>query len=89
MPDVPRPINLLHVGRTDLNSDTVRPTVDIYTGTILVNIYLRPYQEATNTLAANGGIDWLAGESLLVLGGPMAVVPTAWIVWRMINKTYR
>jgi sodium/pantothenate symporter len=55
---------------------------------ILTRIYLRPYQEATGTLAAGGGINWLSGESLLVLGGPMVVVPTAWIAWRMINKTY-
>jgi sodium/pantothenate symporter len=55
---------------------------------ILVRIYLRPYQEATGTLAANGGIDWSSGESLMVLGGPMVVVPTAWIAWRMIRKTY-
>jgi len=55
---------------------------------ILVRIYLRPYQEATGTLAASGGIDWTTGEALLVLGGPLVVVPTAWIAWRMINKTY-
>jgi len=55
---------------------------------ILVRIYLRPYQEATGTLAASGGIDWSSGESLLVLGGPLVVVPTAWIAWRMIKKTY-
>jgi hypothetical protein len=55
---------------------------------ILVRIYLRPYQEATGTLAASGGINWLSGESLLVLGGPLVVVPTAWIAWRMIKKTY-
>ena len=55
---------------------------------ILVSIYLRPYQEATGTLAASGGIDWSTGEALMVLGGPLVVVPTAWIAWRMINKTY-
>lgn len=55
---------------------------------ILVRIYLRPYQEATGTLTASGGIDWSSGESLLVLGGPIVVVPTAWIAWRMIRKTY-
>jgi len=56
--------------------------------TILVRIYLRPYQEATGTLTASGGIDWSTGESLMVLGGPLVVVPTAWIAWRMIKKTY-
>jgi len=55
---------------------------------ILVRIYLRPYQDATGTLAASGGIDWTTGEALLLLGGPMVVVPTAWIAWRMINKTH-
>jgi sodium/pantothenate symporter len=55
---------------------------------VLVRIYLRPYQEATGTLAASGGINWFSGEGLLVLGGPLVVVPTAWIAWRMINKTY-
>ena len=56
---------------------------------VLVRIYLRPYQEATGTLAASGGINWFSGEGLLVLGGPLVVVPTAWIAWRMINETYR
>jgi len=54
----------------------------------LINIYIRPYQEATGTLTAGGGIDWLSGESLLVLAHPIVVVPTAWIAWRMIRKTY-
>jgi hypothetical protein len=56
---------------------------------VLVRIYLRPSQEATGTLTASGGINWLSGEGLLVLGGPLVVVPTAWIAWRMINETYR
>ena len=51
-------------------------------------LVLRPYQEATGTLAASGGINWLSGESLLVLCAPCVVVPTAWIAWRMIKKTY-
>lgn len=55
---------------------------------VLMRIYLRPYQEVTGTLAADGGIDWTTGESLLVLGGPTVVLPTAWIAWRMIKKTY-
>jgi len=56
---------------------------------VLVTIYLRPYQEVTGTLAAGGGINWLSGEGLAILGGPLVVVPTAWIAWRMINRTYR
>lgn len=55
---------------------------------ILINIYIRPYQEATGTLAAGGGIDWLSGESLLVLAHPVVVLPSAWIAWRMIRKSY-
>jgi len=49
---------------------------------------VRPYQEATGTLSASGGINWLTGESLLVLAGPIVVLPTAWIAWRMIRKSY-
>ena len=55
---------------------------------ILFTIYIRPYQEITGTLKPGGGIDWLSGESLLVLGGPAVVLPTAWIAWRMIRRTY-
>ena len=55
---------------------------------ILINIYIKPFQEATGTLAAAGGIDWLSGESLLVLAHPVVVLPTAWIAWRMIRKSY-
>jgi sodium/pantothenate symporter len=55
---------------------------------ILITIYVRPYQEATDTLSADGSINWLSGESLLVLSGPVVVLPTAWVAWRMIRKTY-
>ncbi len=55
---------------------------------ILLTIYVRPYQEATGTLGAGGGINWLSGESLMVLSGPVVVLPTAWIAWRMIRKSY-
>jgi sodium/pantothenate symporter len=54
----------------------------------LLNIYVQPYQEATGTLLAGGGINWVSGESLLVLAGPIVVLPTAWIAWRMIRKSY-
>jgi sodium/pantothenate symporter len=54
----------------------------------LLNIYVQPYQEATGTLLAGGGINWMSGESLLVLAGPIVVLPTAWIAWRMIRKSY-
>ena len=55
---------------------------------ILLNIYVKPYQEATGTLGASGGINWMSGEFLLVASGPVVVVPTAWIAWRMIRKSY-
>ena len=55
---------------------------------VLLTIYVRPYQEATGTLSAVGGINWWSGESLLVLSGPIVVLPTAWIAWRMIRKSY-
>ena len=37
---------------------------------------------------AGGGINWISGEALLVLAGPFIVLPTAWIAWRMIRKSY-
>jgi Na+/proline symporter len=55
---------------------------------ILFTIYVQPYQEITGTLNTEGGINWLSGESLLVLAGPLVVLPTAWIAWRMIRKSY-
>ena len=55
---------------------------------ILLTIYVRPYQEVTGTLTAGGGINWLSGEVLLVLSSPLVVVPTAWIAWRMIRRSY-
>ena len=55
---------------------------------VLLTIYVRPYQEATGTLSASGGINWFSGEALLVLSGPVVVLPTAWIAWRMIRKSY-
>ena len=56
--------------------------------TILMTIYVQPYQEATGTLGSGGGINWLSTESLLVLATPVVVLPTAWIAWRMIRKSY-
>ena len=55
---------------------------------ILLTIYVQPYQEITGTLKTGGGINWLSGESLLVLAGPVVVLPTAWIAWRMIRNSY-
>jgi len=55
---------------------------------ILMTIYVQPYQEATGTLTAAGGIDVFAGESILVLVHPIVVIPTAIIAWRMIRKSY-
>jgi len=46
---------------------------------ILITVYVQPYQEITGTLTAGGGINWLGCESLLVLAGPVVVLPTAWI----------
>lgn len=54
----------------------------------LLTIYVRPYQESTGTLSAGGGINWWSGEALLVLSGPIVVLPTAWLAWRMIRKSY-
>jgi len=55
---------------------------------ILLSVYVQPYQEITGSLSAGGGINWLSGESLLVLAGPVVVLPTAWIAWRVIHKSY-
>lgn len=55
---------------------------------ILLTIYVHPYQEVTGTLSTGGGINLLSGEALLVLSSPLVVVPTAWIAWRMIRKSY-
>ncbi len=32
--------------------------------------------------------DDLSGEALLVVAGPVVVLPTAWIAWRTIHKSY-
>ena len=66
-------------------------TLAVYSMTmclILLTIYVYPYQEATGTLGAGGGINWLSGEALLVLASPVVVLPTAFIAWRMIRKSY-
>ena len=55
---------------------------------VLLTVYVHPYQEATGALGAGGGINWLSGEALLVLAGPVVVLPTAWIAWRMMRKSY-
>ncbi|MBT8047528.1 MAG: sodium:solute symporter family protein [Xanthomonadales bacterium] len=55
---------------------------------ILLRVYVLPYQQATGGLSTDGGINWLSGEALLVLASPVVVLPSAWIAWRMIRKSY-
>lgn len=54
---------------------------------VLITVYVQPYQAATGTLNTGGSFNWLSTESLLVLSGPVVVLPTAWIAWRMIPKS--
>jgi hypothetical protein len=54
----------------------------------LLTVYVYPYQEATGTLAAGGGFNFFSGEFMLVAAYPFVVLPTAWIAWRMIRKSY-
>ena len=82
----------LEVSRSKLRITRYAPLVlAVYSVTmcvILLTIYVQPYQEATGALSAGGGINWISGEALLVLAGPLVVLPTAWIAWRMIKKSY-
>jgi Na+/proline symporter len=55
---------------------------------ILLTIYVQPYQEATGTLSTGGSINLFSGEALMVLAGPIVVLPTALIAWRMIRRSY-
>ena len=75
----------------DIYSGAVLFSLIVYSATmcvILITVYVQPYQEITGTLNTGGGINWLSGESVLVLAGPVVVLPTAWIAWRMIHKSY-
>jgi len=54
---------------------------------VLIKVYLQPYQEATGILNVSGSINWLSGESLLVLAHLIEVLSTAWIGWHIIRKS--
>lgn len=55
---------------------------------VLLAYYVRPYQAATGTLAAGGGIDWLTGEALLAASWGVVYVALGLFAVRATRQTY-
>lgn len=56
---------------------------------VLINYYVRPYQVATNTLNADGSIQWMTGESLLALSWFAVYVALAVFAIKVIRRGYQ
>lgn len=55
---------------------------------VLLTWYVRPYQAATGTLRADGGIDWMTGEALLALSWFGVYVTLGILAMQAIRRTY-
>jgi len=56
---------------------------------LLMMLYVKPYQESTNTLQPGGGIDWAAGEAILSLSWFVLFAVFGVIAYRVVSKAYR
>lgn len=55
---------------------------------LLLRFYVRPYQQGTGELTADGGINWLTGEAILPLTWALLYIPLGIIVYRVIRRGY-
>jgi len=55
---------------------------------VLLRWYVRPYQSATGTLAADGSLDLLTGEALLAMSWGVVYVFVGWLAARVIRRDY-
>lgn len=90
----------LHVTpESDIDSDQTRRTLwapaalatvnGLLMPYLLLHYYVFPYQRATGTLAADGGIDWLAGEAIVAMSWCAVYVTLGFIAAAIVWRDYR
>jgi Na+/proline symporter len=88
---------LHHTPNDEIDDDRTRrtlwaPVLIIANGlvmpVVLLRYYVKPYQAATGTLAADGGLDWLAGESLLAMSWLVVYGALGLVAIRAIRQGY-
>jgi Na+/proline symporter len=55
---------------------------------LLIRYYVHPYQSATGTLAADGSLDWLAGEAVLAMSWFVVYVSLGLFAAKVIRRGY-
>jgi hypothetical protein len=55
---------------------------------LLIKFYVRPYQTATGTLAADGSLDWLAGEALFAMSWFVVYVSLGLWAAKVLRRDY-
>jgi sodium/pantothenate symporter len=55
---------------------------------LLITYYVRPFQSATGTLSPDGSLDWLSGESILVMSWFLVYVSLGIFAVRIIRNAY-
>ncbi len=77
-----------HKTRTTLWAPAILIANGLIMPFLLITYYVRPYQEATQTLAANGSLDWFAGEAILVMSWFVVYVSLGIFSIRIIRNAY-
>ena len=55
---------------------------------LLIHFYVRPYQAATGTLAADGSLNWFAGETILAMSWFVVYVSLGILAIKVIRSQY-
>jgi hypothetical protein len=55
---------------------------------LLIRFYVRPYQNATGTLLADGSLNWFTGETILALSWCAVYVVLGLFAARVIRREY-
>jgi len=55
---------------------------------LLIHFYVRPYQAATGTLAADGSLNWFAGETILAMSWFVVYVSLGILAIKVIRNQY-
>jgi len=55
---------------------------------LLIHFYVRPYQAATGALAADGSLNWFAGETILAMSWFIVYVALGVLAIKVIRNQY-
>jgi len=84
------PADEIHHGktRTSLFAPALLILYGILMPILLMTYYVRPFQRATGTLAADGGLNWFTGEALLAMSWAVIYISLGLFAARVIRGSY-